>query len=234
MRFNKISLAAMLLGGSMLLAACGGGDNAPSILTVSGTAAKGSPVVGGAVAITCKSGSGTATSNTDGSFKVAISGGVGPCLLSLKPADGTATLYSITSGSSLTQTANITSMTNLLVNYLLNVPGIVATTPEAWFAKPATQQLLTNTAELTTRITNDFIPAIKTLVPTLSLANTSFLSTTFTADPTASTTDADLEKLTAAAVVTSTGTGISAATLTSLKTEAAKDAPVVFVSGAGN
>lgn len=29
MRFNKISLAAMLLGGSMLLAACGGGDNAP-------------------------------------------------------------------------------------------------------------------------------------------------------------------------------------------------------------
>jgi len=29
MRFNKLSLAAMLLGGSVLLAACGGGDNAP-------------------------------------------------------------------------------------------------------------------------------------------------------------------------------------------------------------
>ena len=228
MRMNKISLACVVLGGSALLAACGGGGDGDAALTVKGTAAVGAPLVG-AVTATCKTGTGSATSNSDGTYTVAIVGGVGPCLLKIQPATG-ATLYSITSGSGATQTANITPMTNMLVTYLLNVPGMKAATPEAWFAQPVVKTLLTDTTGLSTRITRDFLPTLKALLPTLSVNSTDFLFTAFVANP-ASATDADLEKLKTAGVVTSTGAP-SAATASALATSAANDTPVVGATGA--
>ena len=183
----------------------------------------------GAVTATCKTGTGSTTSNSDGTYTVAIVGGVGPCLLKIQPATG-ATLYSITSGSGATQTANITPMTNMLVTYLLNVPGMKAATPEAWFAQPVVKTLLTDTTGLSNRITNDFLPALKALLPTLSVNSTDFLFTAFVANP-ASATDADLEKLKTAGVVTSTGEP-SAATASALVTSAANDTPVVGATGA--
>ena len=228
MRMNKISLACVVLGGSALLAACGGGGDGDAALTVKGTAAVGAPLVG-AITATCKTGTGSATSNSDGTYTVAIVGGVGPCLLKIQPATG-ATLYSITSGSGATQTANITPMTNMLVTYLLNVPGMKAATPEAWFAQPVVKTLLTDTTGLSNRITNDFLPALKALLPTLSVNSTDFLFTAFVANP-ASATDADLEKLKTAGVVTSTGAP-SAAAASALATSAANDTPVVGATGA--
>ena len=228
MRMNKISLACVVLGGSALLAACGGGGDGDAALTVKGTAAVGAPLVG-AITATCKTGTGSATSNSDGTYTVAIVGGVGPCLLKIQPATG-ATLYSITSGSGATQTANITPMTNMLVTYLLNVPGMKAATPEAWFAQPVVKTLLTDTTGLSNRITNDFLPALKALLPTLSVNSTDFLFTAFVANP-ASATDADLEKLKTAGVVTSTGEP-SAAAASALVTSAANDTPVVGATGA--
>ena len=148
---------------------------------------------------------------------------------SIKPATG-ATLYSITSGSGATQTANITPMTSMLVTYLLNVPGMKAATPEAWFAQPVVKTLLTDTTGLSTRITRDFLPTLKALLPTLSVNSTDFLFTAFVANP-ASATDADLEKLKTAGVVTSTGAP-SAATASALATSAANDTPVVGATGA--
>ena len=227
MRMNKISLACVVLGGSALLAACGGGDG-DAALTLKGTAAVGAPLVG-AVTATCKTGTGSATSNSDGTYTVAIVGGVGPCLLKIQPATG-ATLYSITSGSGATQTANITPMTNMLVTYLLNVPGMKAATPEAWFAQPVVKTLLTDTTGLSTRITRDFLPTLKALLPTLSVNSTDFLFTAFVANP-ASATDADLEKLKTAGVVTSTGEP-SAAAASALETSAANATPVVGATGA--
>ena len=237
MRLTKLSLACLVLGGSALLTACGGGGGSSggislgggSSLTLNGTAATGAPVVG-AVSATCKSGTGTATSNLDGSFTVVVSGGVGPCLLSITPAGGTP-IYSITSGSGATQTANITPMTNLLVSYLRNVPGMTAADPAAWFALPAVKTLLADTTALTARIVNDFVPALKTLLPTLSVANAGFLFTPFVASPTGSTTDADLEKLKTANIVTSTGAP-STTTTNSLKTAASNDTAVVTPTGA--
>lgn len=230
MRMNKISLACVVLGSSALLAACGGGGgDGDATLTLKGTAAVGAPLVG-AVTATCKTGTGSATSNSDGTYTVAIVGGVGPCLLKIQPATG-ATLYSITSGSGATQTANITPMTNMLVTYLLNVPGMKAATPEAWFAQPVVKTLLTDTTGLSTRITRDFLPALKTLLPTLSVANTDFLFMAFVANPAASAADADLEKLKTAGVVTSTGAP-SAAAASALATSAANDTPVVGATGA--
>lgn len=230
MRMNKISLACVVLGGSALLAACGGGGgDGDAALTLKGTAAVGAPLVG-AVTATCKTGTGSATSNSDGTYTVAIVGGVGPCLLKIQPATG-ATLYSITSGSGATQTANITPMTNMLVTYLLNVPGMKAATPEAWFAQPVVKTLLTDTTGLSTRITRDFLPTLKALLPTLSVNSTDFLFTAFVANPAASATDADLEKLKTAGVVTSTGAP-SAAAASALATSAANDTPVVGATGA--
>jgi len=188
----------------------------------------GAPLVG-AVTATCKTGTGSTTSNSDGTYTVAIVGGVGPCLLKIQPATG-ATLYSITSGSGATQTANITPMTNMLVTYLLNVPGMKAATPEAWFAQPVVKTLLTDTTGLSTRITRDFLPTLKALLPTLSVNSTDFLFTAFVANP-ASATDADLEKLKTAGVVTSTGAP-SAATASALATSAANATPVVGATGA--
>ena len=231
MRLNKISLACLVLGGSALLAACGSGGDGGSALTLKGTAATGQPVVG-AVTATCKTGTGTATSNLDGSFTVVVNGGVGPCLLAITPTGG-ATLYSVTSGSGATQTANITPMTNLLVNYLRSVPGMTAADPATWFALPSVRALLADTAALTARIVTDFVPALKTLLPSLSLADAGFLFTAFTANPASSSIDADLEKLKTAGIVTSTGAP-SAATTSSLTTAASNDTAVVVPTGAGS
>ena len=140
MRLTKLSLACLVLGGSALLTACGGGDSVTggAALTLRGTAAVGAPLVG-AVSASCKTGTGTATSNLDGSYTVIVNNGVGPCLLSITA--GSVTLYSVTSGTGSALTGNITPMTNALVNYLLNVPGMSAANPAAWFALPATQTL---------------------------------------------------------------------------------------------
>ena len=231
MRLNKISLACLVLGGSALLAACGSGGDGGSALTLKGTAATGQPVVG-AVTANCKTGTGTATSNLDGSFTVVVNGGVGPCLLAITPTGG-ATLYSVTSGSGATQTANITPMTNLLVNYLRSVPGMTAADPATWFALRSVRALLADTAALTTRIVTDFVPAMKTLLPSLSLPDAGFLFTAFTANPASSSIDADLEKLKTAGIVTSTGAP-SAATTSSLTTAASNDTAVVVPTGAGS
>ena len=234
MRLTKLSLACLVLGGSALLTACGGGGGGGgggSALTLQGTAAKGAPLVG-TVTASCKTGTGTAVSNLDGSFSVVVSNGVGPCLLAITPTGG-ATLYSVTSGSGATQTANITPMTNLLVGYLRNVPGMKAADPEAWFALPAVKALLADTAALTARIVNDFVPALKALLPSLSVANADFLFTAFTASPTSSATDADLEKLKTAGIVTATGAHSEAATRL-LAVAASDDSLVVVPTGAGN
>jgi hypothetical protein len=194
MKFTKIALASMVLGGSLLLSACGGGGGGGSGLSLNGTAATGKPVLG-TVAATCKTGSGTAVSNLDGSYNAFINGGAGPCLLKITPADGSPVMYSISSGSGASQTANITPLTSYLVTYLRSVPGMNATSPEAWFALSSVRGLLANTAALNERIVRDFIPALSALVPGLDLSSVSFLSTAFIANPLSSTADAQLEKL---------------------------------------
>lgn len=228
MKFTKIALASMVLGGSLLLSACGGGgDSGGSGLALNGTAAVGKPVVG-TVAATCKSGTGTAVSNLNGSYTVNISGGAGPCLLKITPADGTDVMYSISSGSGASQTANITPVTSYLVTYLRGVPGMAAASPEAWFALPNTANLLANTAALNERIVRDFIPALNKLVPGLNLS-TSFLSTAFVANPSSSTEDAQLEKLKAAFIA---NPGLVDAIVKQLVQDAKDDTAVVGATGA--
>lgn len=236
MNTNKLSLAGLLLGASLLLAACGGGGGGGggSSLTVRGTAALGAPIAGASVTATCKRGSGSVTTNSDGSYTVVIGDGEGPCLLKLTQANGVP-LYSITSGSGATQTTNITPMTNLLVEYLSNVPGVTAADPASWFAQPAARALLADTTALSTRVTQDFIPALQTLLSnagsSLTLpVSTDFLLASFTAAP-GNTTDDILEELAAQSVVTATGEP-APSTEAALETSASDDSAVPPATGA--
>ena len=106
--------------GTALLAACGGGGSSddpptgPASLALSGVAATGAAIVGQTVEAKCSSGSGTATSNADGSYTITVTGGVLPCVLKITPASGPA-LYSVATGAGSSATANISPVTQLVV-----------------------------------------------------------------------------------------------------------------------
>jgi hypothetical protein len=210
----------------MLLGACADNDR---ILRVAGTAAVGAPVVGTVVA-SCVSGQGTARSNASGSYTVEVVNGTGPCLLKITPDDNTlAPLYSMAVGTGSSFTANISPLTNMLVNYLQAVPGVTANDPETWFAQPATRALLAQPQEVQLRVTNGFIPSVKQLLPTFELADAGFLTQAFVAaagDP----VDDALEALRTAAVVTPSGAP-SPATSTTLAESAAAAPPVTSTGG---
>ena len=78
---NAVALAAVLA-----LAGCGGGggeDSPPASgsLTLSGIVAARTAESARSIDVKCASGSGTATSNSDGSYTVTVTGGSLPCVL---------------------------------------------------------------------------------------------------------------------------------------------------------
>jgi hypothetical protein len=103
------------LGLCALLTACGGGGGggnpAASSLTISGTAATGAAIAGGTVDVKCATGTGTATTNADGTYTVTISSGVAPCLL--RVTSGTTVLHSAVEPGAAS--ANISPLTQLVV-----------------------------------------------------------------------------------------------------------------------
>lgn len=114
----------IILSSSIVLAACGGGSAAPGAttpatsvpLSISGVAATGAAISGGAISVQCATGTGTATTNKDGSYTVTISNGVAPCLIKVSATDAlgsTTNLFSaVESGQT---TANITPLTQMIV-----------------------------------------------------------------------------------------------------------------------
>lgn len=233
-RSTSLRLAALAIAAA--LAGCGG--SAPPDLLITGTAALGAPVVNGAVVVTCAKGTGTATSTGTGSYSVVVIAGEGPCLLKITPPGGVP-MYSFSTGTTTEFTANITPLTNMLVTYMMNVPGATASSPETWFALPAVQSFLAVPAAVDARIVGDFLPLIKTIAAsggvTLTLNNADFLRTPFVANPTTSPLDAALVQLKTANVVTSTGAPTAATTMT--VTSSAKTAkpvpPTTTGSGGG-
>ncbi|GIX52590.1 hypothetical protein CQA4T8M7_18460 [Sphaerotilus natans] len=111
---NAVALAAVLA-----LAGCGGGggeDSPPASgsLTLSGIVAARTAESARSIDVKCASGSGTATSNSDGSYTVTVTGGSLPCVLrAAGTTDGD--LYSVAYGSGRTATANLTPLTQLVV-----------------------------------------------------------------------------------------------------------------------
>lgn len=120
---------------SALLAACGGGggSNAGSgtaSVNTTGTAAIGSPIVGGTVELKCSSGTATSTTTgTDGSWTISLKSADYPCVA--RVSGGTANganlptaLHSVLAAPGVT---NITPLTDIMVGVLGRQD------PDAWF-----------------------------------------------------------------------------------------------------
>ena len=119
-----------------LITACGGGGSGGSTSsassTLGGVAAVGSPIVGGAINVTCAGGSPlTTTTTSTGAWQVTIAGQTPPCAVQVNGG----TINSITNATPYLSiatsfgTVNVTPLTNLL---LANLAGTA--TPNVWFA----------------------------------------------------------------------------------------------------
>ena len=118
--------AIAISAAALVLSACGGSDPTSGIdslaaQVVKGTAATGAPMPSATINATCGSASGTATTATDGTYTVKITGGGLPCVLTATSSDGTTVLHSVVGGtgtSSSAAVAQITPLTELLVAQL--------------------------------------------------------------------------------------------------------------------
>lgn len=111
---------SVLIAGT--LAGCGGGGGGggdspvePIVsLAVNGTAATGKAIAGAPVSAKCQTGSGAASTDVNGAFRIVINGGKLPCFLEIaNPVDGTK-LHTIATGADNAATANITPLTEML------------------------------------------------------------------------------------------------------------------------
>lgn len=126
------------------LAACGGGGSgtvaAPAASTLSGTAAVGFPIVGGAVSVKCAAGPalGAATTSSVGAWSVSVSGQTLPCAVQVSGGtiNSIANLLTYQSIGTAAGTVNITPLTTLLT---ANLAGTA--TPASWFSALTTGQI---------------------------------------------------------------------------------------------
>ncbi len=110
----KGSLLAVLVAG--MLSGCGGGGGGGSTAIVSGNAATGAAIASGTVTLKCVSGTTTtATTGSDGSFAINVSGVTLPCVGRVDYKDAAGAAQKLHTFISATGTANITPVTELLV-----------------------------------------------------------------------------------------------------------------------
>jgi len=209
------------------IAACGGGGSSSgSDFSIAGTVAIGRALSGATVTATCVSGSGSVTANEDGSYSVSIVQGAGPCVL-VATKDATV-LHSI---APMPGVYNITSLTDLLVDYLATRAG---TTTDSLLTNTNGNAILQDPLALTQGQTAVANYVQTTHGVTLSTAN--FLGASIRAllfpGGEQSETDKDLENLKAANVVGEDGTPTTSV-IDAIKTEARKEAPYVAATGAG-
>lgn len=117
-------LGPLALAVAAMLAACGGSGSssvAPPVnatLTLSGTAATGAALAKRPVQARCATGTSaaaaTATTEDDGKYSVAISGGARPCVLRVTATDGSV-LHSLAIGTGASAAANITPVSELVL-----------------------------------------------------------------------------------------------------------------------
>lgn len=166
---KKINIKALglTIAAASVLAACGGGgedSNTPlaSAVTLGGTAAVGTPIVGAVVKVTCAGGSALISqpTNSVGAWKVTMSGQTYPCAAqvtggTINGVTNAVAYHAIGLGSGI---LNITPLTDLIVANMAK-----SATPNVWFAA-------LNSAALTqisaTAVTN----ALNMLVRILELA----------------------------------------------------------------
>ncbi len=153
---TKFILLGVASSAMATLVACGGG-NSETVYGLTGVAAKGLAIKQAAVTVSCLSGSSTSTTNDTGFYGVAITNGVGPCLV--KVTKGTESYYSIAPASATgSAIANVNQISNAIVNALVasKRPNDAATRkPEDLFTethKPTNDNLTAAVAKVLTEI----------------------------------------------------------------------------------
>jgi hypothetical protein len=219
-------LKLLALGGAVAtIGACGGGGSSGSDfvnpLEIAGTAATGKALDAATVTVTCKSGTGTAVTAGDGSYRVLITSGVPPCLVTV--TKGTVTLRSVAPAAG---TVNVTPLTDMQVTYLATQAG---TTPALLTTSVNGKAILGDTTA---------IAAAASAVATLIKTNYNIdVGTDFRTAPIITTAanqnaaDKLLDSLKTAGVTDSTG-AVAAAAGTAVTTTAQKATPYVAPSGA--
>lgn len=152
----------MILGGSLLLAACGSSDSGSSsngTTSISGSAATGAAMTSGTVELSCKNGlkkSGIAIS-ASGVWSTTIPTANLPC--AVKASDGTNTYYSFTVGNGSSIVSNVTPLTTLALAQILGA------TPASLFATLSATDL----AKLNDSAINTAISALNTALADYAL-----------------------------------------------------------------
>jgi len=124
-RLSSVKSSLAVIAAAAMLTACGG-DSDP-VLSLSGVAATGLAIEGGAVAVQCKSGTGSATTNSAGNYTVTVVNGTGPCLVTVTKGD--LTLRSIAQPDANGQAvANVTPISNAIVNAIATAKGVADVT----------------------------------------------------------------------------------------------------------
>jgi hypothetical protein len=119
---SKFILLGVASTAMATLVACGGGNSAP-VYGLTGVAATGLAITDAAVTVTCLSGSATSTTSATGFYGVAVTNGVGPCLVKVAKI-GVPTLYSISPPTSTgSAIANVNQISNAIVNALVVTKG---------------------------------------------------------------------------------------------------------------
>ncbi len=130
--FNrKLHDSLLAIGFALLVTACGSSGVPPYIptaapsattsLTINGTVATGLAIPGATVSGKCQIGTGTTTSNAEGTYSLTLPGGKLPCVLqTTNPADGSK-LHAAVTGSGDSAIANITSLTQMLTARVLHL-----------------------------------------------------------------------------------------------------------------
>lgn len=218
-RVLKLTPMAFLAAG---LVACGGGGGS-SKGTVSGTAAVGAALANANVQLTCKNGSGSATTNSDGSYTATFHFDA-PCAITA--TSGSVTLYSFASASG---TYNVTPLTELLLDYIAAAEGTTLSNLVAGVASNATYQAALTNSSLIAGGENA-VAQILSQQYGVSLATTSFLTASFT--PGQPGLDANLDTLQSAGAFNSDGSPSS--TLLAAVASAGAAAGSGASSGAGS
>jgi hypothetical protein len=231
----KHSLWIPTVLGTALLAACGGGSSdvpatgtgttdTPAALSLKGVAATGAAIGGKSVEAKCATGTGSAMSNTDGSFTVSVSSGSLPCVLKVTPATGPA-LYSVATGTGSTATANISPVTQLVM------ASLTGADPAAYF----TSFDSTAAAAVTSAKITEAVSAVKStlLAAGLDLADIDVLAGTLTPATTSTPGNAYDQALdTLAARLASAGTTLAALTTTVATNSTAASPETTAATGA--
>lgn len=150
-----IALAAAAAAALALTGCGGGGSDAPSAMTLNGTAAVGVPISGAIVNVVCAAGpalTGIPNTSTTGAWSVNVSGQTLPCAVQITGGtiNGSTNATAYQSIATRIGTVNVTPLTTLLV---ANLAG--TTTPSTWFTGLTGAQLNAITAaRVTTALGN--------------------------------------------------------------------------------